>query len=131
MELMIVLVVFGMLLGFGIPSYQRYLQSQALVGASQNLVQTVQLQRSRAMMKGSTVTLAFNTSAPSGWTVTSDGLSSQYRLPRGVTFASVSPASLSLTRDGHVSNSGLVVLQNRRGARDTVSIMVSGLALIR
>lgn len=130
MELMIVLVVFGMLLGFGIPSFQRYSQTQALLGSSQNLVQTVQLQRSRAMATGTSVTLDFDTTA-AAWVVLCNGKQNRYQLPRGVRYASADPLSLELKRDGHVSSSGLVVLQNRSGARDTVSIMVSGLALIR
>jgi hypothetical protein len=61
----------------------------------------------------------------------SEGRSNQKLLPRGVTYASVNPATLTLTRDGQVDNSALVVLQGRSGFRDTVSIQVSGLALIR
>ena len=41
------------------------------------------------------------------------------------------PISLTLKADGRVNTSGLVVFQNRTGALDTVSIQVSGLALIR
>ena len=130
-ELMIVLVVFGTLVGFGVPAFQRYAQSQALIGASQNLVQTVQLQRTRAMATAQTVTLVFDTSSTPGWRSTSGGVTSRYQLPRNVRFASVNPGNLSLTRDGRVNTSGLVVLQNQRGSRDTVSIMVSGLALRR
>ena len=51
-ELMMVLVVFGIVLSFGIPSFWRYTQSQALRGTSENLVQTIQLQRTRAMATG-------------------------------------------------------------------------------
>ena len=48
-ELCIVLVVFGIVLSFGIPSFGRYSQTQQLRGTSENLIQTIQLQRSRAM----------------------------------------------------------------------------------
>jgi prepilin-type N-terminal cleavage/methylation domain-containing protein len=130
-ELMIVLVVFGIILGFGIPSYWRYSLTQQVRGTSENLVQTIQLQRSRAMATGQPVLINFNTADPNGWTVMSEGRSNQKLLPRGVTYASVNPATLTLTRDGQVDNSALVVLQGRSGFRDTVSIQVSGLALIR
>jgi prepilin-type N-terminal cleavage/methylation domain-containing protein len=53
-ELMVTIVVFGMLIGFSIPSYQRYALTQKLRGTSENLVQTIQLQRSRAMATGRT-----------------------------------------------------------------------------
>ena len=130
-ELMIVLVVFGIVLSFGIPSYWRYSLTQQVRGTSENLVQTIQLQRSRAMATGQSVFINFNTAAPNGWTVMSQGQSNRKLLPRGVSFASVNPATLTLTRDGQVDNSALVVLQGRSGFRDTVSIQVSGLAIIR
>ncbi len=130
MELMIVLVVAGLLLGFGIPSYHHYAESQALLGTSQNLVQAVQLQRSRAMTTGQTVTMNFDTTG--GRWVTLQGVkANRYALPRGVRFASANPASIQFARDGHVSTSAIVAFRNRSGATDTVSIMVSGLALIR
>jgi prepilin-type N-terminal cleavage/methylation domain-containing protein len=130
-ELMVVLVIFGMLMTFGIPSFQRYMLSAQLRGTSENLVQTIQLQRSRAMATGKSVRINFNTSAPNAWTVIGTTGSIQRPLPRGVTYVSAVPDSLILARDGHVSTSGLVVFQNRTGARDTVSIQVSGMALIR
>ena len=57
LELMIVLVVFGIVLSFGIPSFAHYSQTQQLRGTSENLVQTVQLQRSRAMATGQSVVI--------------------------------------------------------------------------
>src|SRR5882672_3496557 len=85
MELMIVLVVFGIILAFGIPSFWRYQQSQLLRGTSENLVQTIQLQRSRAMATGLNVDINFNTAAPAAWTVMGSGRSTRYTLPRGIT----------------------------------------------
>jgi prepilin-type N-terminal cleavage/methylation domain-containing protein len=130
-ELMVTIVIFGLLIGFSVPSYQSYALTQKLRGTSENLVQTIQLQRSRAMATGQNVVVNFNTAAPAGWTVMSNGRSSHTDLPLGVTYASASPGSLTLARDGRVSASALVVFQNRTGTRDTVSIQLSGLALIR
>lgn len=130
-ELMLVVSIFGVLLSFAIPSYGRYSQSQQLRGASENLVQTLQLQRSRAMSTGQSIMINFNTGTPNAWTVMGAGRSSRKALTRGITYVSASPTTLTLTRDGRVNTSGLVVFQNRAGAMDTVSIQVSGLALIR
>ena len=130
-ELMLVLVVFGIVLSFGLPSFWRYSQSQQLRGTSENLVQTLQLQRARAMATGQSVVINFNTAAPNGWTVMGQGRSNRKVLPRGITYASAAPTTLTLSRDGRVNTSGLVVLQGRNGVRDTVSIQVSGLAMIR
>jgi prepilin-type N-terminal cleavage/methylation domain-containing protein len=130
-EMMVAIVVFGLLIGFSIPSYQSYALTQKLRGTSENLVQTINLQRSRAMATGQSVVINFNTGAPAGWTVMSAGRQNQVALPRGVTYASANPTSLTLTRDGRVNNSALVVFQNRTGTQDTVSVQLSGLALIR
>jgi prepilin-type N-terminal cleavage/methylation domain-containing protein len=131
LEMMTALIVFGILLGFGIPSYHSYAQTQKLRGTSENLVQTINLQRSRAMATGQNVVINFNTAAPAGWTVMSQGRRNQMALPKGISYASANPASLTLMRDGRVSASGLVVFQNRTGRQDTVSVQLSGLSLIR
>lgn len=130
-ELMVALVVFGLMIGFSIPTYQSYALSQKLRGTSENLVQTIQLQRSRAMATGQNVTLNFNTGTPAGWTVMSGTRSNHMDLPRGITYASANPTSLILSRDGRVNSSALVVFQNWKGTQDTVSVQLSGLALIR
>lgn len=130
-ELMIVLTIFGMLVGFSIPQFRRYGQTQALRGSAENLVQTIQLQRSRAMSTGQNVTVNFNTTAPLGWTCLSQGYTHVTRLPNGVRYASANPTTLTLGRDGRVSTSGTVVFVNRIGASDTVSIQISGMALVR
>jgi prepilin-type N-terminal cleavage/methylation domain-containing protein len=132
MELMTVLVVFGIVLAFGIPSFWRYQQSQLLRGTSENLVQSLQLQRSRAMATGQTVTINFNTAAPMGWTILpTSGPSTIRTLPKGITYASANPTSLQLLSTGRVNTSGTVVFQGRNNTSDTVSVQVSGLALIR
>ena len=130
-ETMVAVVVFGLLIGFSIPSYQSYALTQKLRGTSENLVQTINLQRSRAMATSQDVVINFNTGTPAGWTVMSANRQNQMALPNGITYASANPGSLTLKRDGSVNNSGLVVFQNRTGKQDTVSIQLSGLTLIR
>ena len=130
-ETMVAVVVLGLQIGFSIPSYQTYALTQRLRGTSENLVQTINLQRSRAMATGQSVTINFNTGSPAGWTVMSANLQNQTALPNGITYASANPTSLTLARDGTVNNSGLVIFQNRTGTQDTVSVQLSGLALVR
>lgn len=130
-ELMIVVLCFGLLVAFSVPGYLRWSQTMQLRGASENLVETLQLQRTRAMATGQTITLNFNTTAPQGWTVLGGGQAYRKRLPKGVHYVSAAPATINLTRDGRVNNSALVVFRNQRGALDTVSVLASGLALIR
>jgi len=130
-ELMVGLIVFGILVGMSVPSFTSYSLTQQLRGTCENLVQTIQLQRSRAMATGQDVIINFNTAAPAAWTVMSQGRSTRTSLPNNITYVSANPTSLTLKRDGQVSNSGLFVLQTRLGDSDTVSVQLSGLALIR
>jgi prepilin-type N-terminal cleavage/methylation domain-containing protein len=130
-ELMLVVAIIGVLFAFAIPNYHSYILSQQLRGTSQNLVQTLQLQRTRAMATGQDVILNFNTGTPNAWTVLGNGRSNRTLLPRGVTYASANPTTLTLGRSGRLNTSALVVFQSRSGLIDTVSIQVSGLALIR
>ena len=130
-EMMVAMVVFGLLIGFSIPSYQSYALTQKLRGTSENLVQTINLQRSRAMATGQDVVINFNTGTPAGWTVMSANRQNQMALPNGISYASANPASLTLQSTGQVNSSGLVVFQNRSGRQDTVSVQLSGLTLIR
>jgi type IV fimbrial biogenesis protein FimT len=130
-ELMIGLVVFGILVGMSVPTFQHYSLSQQLRGSAENLVQTIQLQRSRAMSTGQSVVINFNTAAPAAWTTMSMGHSTITNLPNGITYASANPASLTLSRDGRVNTSGTVVFKNRTGDSAVVSVQLSGLALYR
>ena len=130
-ELMIVLVVFGTVLSFGLPAFGHYLQTQQLRGTSENLVQTVQLQRTRAMSTGQSIELRFDTGTPSAWIAVGAGNVDRHALPGGITYVSATPTTLLITRDGRVNTSGVVILRNREGKRDTVSVQVSGMALIR
>lgn len=130
-ELMIVLVIFGMLVGLSVPNYQRYSQTQRLRGTSENLIQTIQLQRSRAMATGQSVRIDFDTAAPASWTSIAEGRSNRKMLPNGVTYLSANPNTILLTKEGRANTSALIVLQNTSGLSDTVSVQLSGLALIR
>lgn len=130
-ELMIVLTIFGMLIGFSIPSYQKYSRSQRLRGTSENLVQTIQLQRSRAMATSQSIRINFNTATPAAWTCMGEGRSNRMLLPNGISYLSANPAFLILQRDGRVNTSGTIVFANTDGGSDTVSVQLSGIALIR
>lgn len=130
-ELMIVVLIFGMLVGFGVPSYQKYSRSQRLRGTSENLVQLIQLQRSRAMATGQDIRVNFNTAAPAAWTCIGEGRSSRTLLPNGITYLSATPDFLILSRDGRANTSGTIVFTNTTGNSDTVSVQLSGFALVR
>jgi prepilin-type N-terminal cleavage/methylation domain-containing protein len=132
-ELAIVLVVMGLLLGFSVPSFQRLSASYQLRGASENIAGQLRLAREKAIATGvaqpvhilNSTTYHMHYPSPIGITTT-------WTLPRGITFTSPTVGSwYHLQSDGRSQESGVIVVGNTRGALDTVSVQLSGLVLIR
>jgi prepilin-type N-terminal cleavage/methylation domain-containing protein len=132
-ELAIVLTVMGVLFAIGIPAVKTYSQSGVLRGAAENIAGQIQLCRARAMSTGNAQTLRFvqDSSGFGDYHLQGGGTGAKWDLPNGVTYAAGSASSFTLTADGRSNASGFVVLQNRRGDQDTVSVQISGLVLVR
>lgn len=59
------------------------------------------------------------------------GLVGKWDLPRNIQYSIFSQGGFSLTPDGRSSASRLIILRDGRGNRDTVSVQLSGLVLVR
>jgi hypothetical protein len=66
-------------------------------------------------------------------TTPATGVGGSWRLPQGITYAwsAGTDSAYAFQTDGRCDRAGLIVLQNARGARDTVSVQISGLVLTR
>ena len=129
-ELAIVCTVIGLMLAMGVPAYQTLSQSQSLRGASQSIAGQITLARARAMATGATQTVNFDSGTnPPRIVVLSGKASRTWSLPKGITFSNAN--SFTMSSDGRASTSQYIVLQNRKAIRDTVSVLTSGLVLIR
>jgi len=129
-ELAIVVTVIGLMLAMGIPAYKTLSQTQNLVGAAQNVAGQITLARARAIATGLTQTINFDSSTNPPRIVVLGGTGSRtWKVPKGITFASAS--SFTVTSDGRASTSQYIVLQNRQAIRDTVSVLTSGMVLVR
>ena len=131
-ELMIVLTVMGLILLFSIPGFQRINSTLQLQGAGENIAMQLRLAREKAIATG----IAQPVSFCYGYLGTSDyrtapttGVGGSWRLPRGVTYTWGSGVQNTYVfqKDGRCDQSGLIILQNERGGRDTVSVQLSGL----
>ncbi len=127
-ELAIVLVIMGLLLMFSIPAYQKFTASTNATGAANNVAAQFRLAREKAIDTGAPQTLVFHGGATysarqGGTTVAS------WTLPHDVAFrwAAGTDSTYTFGTDGRSDRSGLVILQNSRGFRDTVSVQMSGL----
>ncbi len=132
-ELAIVLLVLGMVIGISLPAIGKYQDDLALNGAIDQIASVVQLTRERVIATRTSRTMVFQ-SAVSGtdYHVEIGGVFQYgWKLPTRVSYAWLSGTitSVTLTPDGRCSTSGLIILKNTRGDKDTVSILSSGLVL--
>jgi len=135
-ELAIVLVVLGLLFSFSIPNFQSLSSTYQLRGATENIAGQLRLAREKAIGTGiaQPVSFKYDYLGQSDYRTTpASGVGGSWRLPRGITYAwgTGTDSTYILQTDGRCDRAGLIILQNQRGNRDTVSVQLSGLILIR
>ena len=139
-ELAVTLVVIGLVLGFSVPAFQSYNRHQQLKGATENVAGQLRLLRETAIGIGQTQTMHFT----ANWLYNGqlsdyhihNGLlppGAMWRLPRDVTYywGVGTNAVITSGTDGRMTSSGLIILQDTQGNRDTVSTLASGLVLTK
>ncbi len=129
-ELAIVVLVMGLLLTFAIPPFRSLSDSYQLRGAAENIAGQFRLAREKAIGTGNSQQLQFR--SPFSYSALQGGTTvASWTLPTGISYAWVAgtDSTYTVNHDGRIDRSGMVVLQNRRGNRDTVSIQLSGLVL--
>jgi type II secretory pathway pseudopilin PulG len=131
----VVILLIGIVMAFAIPSVRGISMSNKLKGAAENIAAQLRLAREKAIATGTDQTMVFALNDPPGTDYdyrisNSPNLSARWELPRDITYYSIG-VNPTMKRDGRASASGLVVLQDRRGNRDTVSVQLSGLVLVK
>lgn len=133
-ELMLVFVVVGMVLAFAVPPVGRYLESVSLRGAADQINSALLMARSKAMATRTSQVMQFQAGySGTDYRIEVGGvMTSRWTLPKKISYPTGltgTITSVTMTPDGRCSTSGLVILQNTKGLRDTVSVMSSGLIL--
>jgi prepilin-type N-terminal cleavage/methylation domain-containing protein len=132
-ELSITLVVFGLVLAMTVPSFRSFSASHQLKSAAANITGQLRLAREKAISTGSTQELRFMEAFQSSDYHVWNGATAnpKWKLPNGITYywGTGTQSSYRMTRDGRCMDSGLIILQDLRGRRDTVSVQISGLVL--
>lgn len=136
-EMAVTILVLGLLFGFSIPAFQSISSSYKLKGATENLAAQLRIAREKAManQREQPMHLAANTLGadyhihylPSHFCPTT----ARWRLPRGITFYSMTSTLPTMLKDGRINGSGMIILRDVRGNRDTVSYLSSGLVLTK
>jgi len=139
-EVAVVVLILGMLLGFSIPAFSSYRQSQMLEAATQNLVGQLRLGRQKAisMQHEQRLTFSVGTNRYSVQDLVTGQAFGPFEFSNGIVLedasivvAGVTGSTITALTDGRYSGSGEFVLRDAKGVRDTVSVQASGLAVSR
>jgi len=129
-ELTIVLIILGTIFAFALPGYGRYMATQNLVGSTENIAAQLRLMRAKAIATGTTQTmhLYYNTLNYDYHIHNGSVVGPGWLLPKGITYYT-GTLDCVMNPDGRCTTPEMIVLQNTRGKRDTVSVLGSGLIL--
>ena len=133
-EMMVVIAVMGIMVAMSIPAYNLWARTQSMHGAAQSIAAEVQQMRARAMATGRTQTIHFamdSTNAGDYHVHENGRVTAAFDLPTNVQWSVFNQGGFSVTPDGRASVSRLIILRDRRGNRDTVSVQLSGLVILR
>jgi type II secretory pathway pseudopilin PulG len=136
-EMAVTILVLGMLFAIGIPTFRTMSQTYALKGATEGLASRLRLYRDRAINSGRAQHFHFTPGF--GWDYfayyshSPDSLQGAWRFPPGITYSSLGTTLFwtDMLPNGRSAVSGQIVLRDRAGKRDTVSVQLSGLVLTK
>lgn len=131
-ELAVTILVLGLLFAFSVPAYQNISASYQLKGATENIAAQLRLAREKAIATGVDQPMHFTPNyLDSDYHIhIGSFLPAKWKLPKGITYYSIG-VNPTMKKDGRSLGSGMVILQDSRGNRDTVSVQLSGLVLTR
>jgi prepilin-type N-terminal cleavage/methylation domain-containing protein len=132
-ELAVAILLLGMLFAFSIPAFRSLSASYQLRGATENVAAQLRLAREKAIATGvQTPIHVVSTTVYHVHYYPSGPVTTAWTLPRGITFTSTSVGVWPKFRsDGRCDAPAMVVLQNTRGDKDTVTVQLSGLVMTR
>ena len=140
-ELIVVIGLFGLIIGLSLPSLRNFNKGQKLKGASEGIANQLRMSREIAIGTGKTQTMHFvyqwlyNGKYNDYHIHNGAVVGAVWSLPRGITFnwAAGTQSSYTFATDGRSNVSGMVIVQDDRPVpdRDTISVQTSGLILTR
>jgi prepilin-type N-terminal cleavage/methylation domain-containing protein len=136
-EIAVTLLLLGMLLALAVPTVTQLSGSYHLKAATENLAGQLRLGRERAIATGKNQHFHFTPFAGSDYFIidhTTGDIPSRWTFPKGISYFTgggtigwIDMATDGRAKWGTAPASGFVILQDKRGIRDTVSIQSSGL----
>ena len=133
-EMLIVLVSFGAVVACTVPAFVHYNDSHQLRTATETLVGQIRLARTVALSTGVDQPITFETDAQGAMYHVDNpdnSVKMSGRLPSNVMYDASTTRTLTMQSNGRVDHSGMVVLCDRNGKCDTVSVERSGFVISR
>lgn len=134
-ETMFVVVILGILVAMGLPSMKGYRQAYDLRAATENVAGQITLARSKAMATDVTQEIRFQLDYQSSdyHTFIGGAVAQKWDLPKGIVYhwGTGTNANYRMTSNGRCLDSGMIILEDPRGKRDTVTVLRSGLIIQR
>jgi prepilin-type N-terminal cleavage/methylation domain-containing protein len=135
-EIAVTILIMGLLLALSVPTIQSLSGSYTLKGNSEAIAGQLRLAREKAIATGVDQPMHFNAGYmnsdyhihyASGW------IPAKWSLSKGITYywGAGTMSAYTLQKDGRSDVSGMVILQDPRGNRDTISVQTSGLVLTK
>lgn len=130
-ELGVVLVLLGLILGIAVPSIHHSTVSSRLAVGADGVVTQLYLAREKAVDEQADVTVRFaEDSLDSDLQMIQSGrLVGRWSLPTEIGWSPVSSRCVVLTKDGRANAAANLIVMDRDGRRDTVSVMASGMVV--
>ena len=134
-ELLCVIAILGTLVALAIPSMSGFKRAYDLRSSVENIAGQLQLAREKAIATGATqvIHMAADSLGTDYHVHTGGVVGTGWKLPKGITYDWVSgtASGYAFLSSGRCAPSGMVIVKDGRGFRDTVSVLQSGLVLIR
>ena len=126
-ELAVTVLVLGILLAFSVPAFSNLSASYQLKGTTQAIAGQLRLAREKAIATGVTQPVHIVTATTYHIHYPSGTIGGAWTTPRGITIVSPLATFYRMGKDGRCDNSTKIIVRDRRGNRDTVSVQLSGL----
>lgn len=134
-EMAVTILVLGLLFAVGMPAIQSMSSSYQIKADTENVAAQLRMMREKAISTGGTQEMHFTYNFMNSDYHIHNGsyLGARWKLTNGITYfwGTGTTSAFQMRPDGRSQWSGMIILQNTRGDRDTVSVQTSGLVLTK
>ena len=133
-EIAVTILLLGLLFAIAVPTMQQLSGSYTLKASGENIAAQLRMARQKAISTGVDQPMHFTANFQNSdyhVHLLNGTIPAKWKLPKGITYfwGAGTLSAYTMQKDGRSNFAGLVILQDTRGVRDTVSVEASGLVL--